>query len=131
MKKPLVWWTCGSVCRNSGRRRWPNRGHSSARLSSISRPEASTTASLSSASTVQTEKTHRATRADARRRSPQELELELRQRLATPAKVGPGRQDAEPRARRIHERAIEAGQVGRQITAVGPDDAHLTGAEQP
>ena len=53
MKKPLVPWTCGSVCRNSGRRGCRNCGHSS--IGSTSRPEASTTASDSSALIVQTE----------------------------------------------------------------------------
>ena len=54
-KKPAVPWTCGNVWRNSGRRACRNCGHSSARLASTSRPEASTTASDSSALIVQTE----------------------------------------------------------------------------
>ena len=54
MKKPLVRWTCGSVSKNSGRLGCRNCGHSSASAASGSRPEASTTASFSSALSVQT-----------------------------------------------------------------------------
>ena len=32
MKKPVVRWTCGRVCRNSGRLGWRNSGHSADRL---------------------------------------------------------------------------------------------------
>ena len=54
-KKPLVPCTCGSVCRNSGRRACRNRGQSSPSVSSTSSPDASTTSSDSSPLTVQTE----------------------------------------------------------------------------
>ena len=54
-KNPAVPWTCGSVCRNSGRRGCRNCGHSSASVLSTSSPDASTTASDSSALIVQTE----------------------------------------------------------------------------
>ena len=53
-KKPDVPWTCGSVSRNSGRVGWRKAGQSAPR-SSTARPEASTTASFSSAFSVQTE----------------------------------------------------------------------------
>ena len=54
MKKPEVPCRCGVVSRNSGRFGWANCGHSSP-SGSGSRPEASTTASFSSALSVQTE----------------------------------------------------------------------------
>ena len=53
MKKPLVRWTCGSVCRNSGRLGWRNCAQPS--IGSTASPDASTTASDSSALIVQTE----------------------------------------------------------------------------
>ena len=53
-KNPLVPWTCGSVRRNSGRDGCTNAGHSSSRGRTGS-PLASTTASHSSGSSVQTE----------------------------------------------------------------------------
>ena len=54
-KKPAVPWTCGSVCRNSGRCGWRNPDHSSPSVGSTSRPDASTTASHSSRLIVHTE----------------------------------------------------------------------------
>jgi hypothetical protein len=54
MKKPLVPCTSGRVSRNSGRFGWANSGHSAPSGSGV-RPDASTTASFSSALSVQTE----------------------------------------------------------------------------
>ena len=54
MKNPDVPWRCGVVSRNSGRFGCANCGHSSP-SGSASRPDASTTASFSSAFSVHTE----------------------------------------------------------------------------
>ena len=59
----------------------------------------------------------------------QELELELGQRLGTPAQVGPRREHAEPRAGRVDESAVEPVQVVRQVASVGADDARARGTE--
>ena len=53
MKKPLVPWTCGSVCRNSGRLGCRNCAQPS--IGSIARPGRVDDASASSALIVQTE----------------------------------------------------------------------------
>ena len=47
-------------------------------------------------------------------RRAQQLELELGQRLRAPAQVGPRGEHAEPGARRVDERAVEARQLRRQ-----------------
>jgi hypothetical protein len=49
----------------------------------------------------------------------QQLELELGQRLRPPTEVRARCQDAEPRARRVDEHAVEAGQLCRELAGVG------------
>ena len=72
----------------------------------------------------------RAARADALRGRAQQRELELRQRARAPAQVGPLREHAGPRARRVDERPVEAGELGRQLGAVRLDDRHVVAAER-
>ena len=127
MKKPLVPWTCGSVCRNSGRLGCRNCAQPS--IGSTARPDASTTPLCLVC-------VDRADRVDDRAPGPharggrlQQLELELGQRLRAPAQVGTGGEDAEPGARRVDERAVEAAQLRGQRAAVRVDDANIPGAE--
>src|SRR5437763_6203166 len=63
------------------------------------------------------------------RRRSEQRELELRQRLGAPAKIGPRGEDAEARAGRIDERAVEAVQLGRKLERVGAEDVDVAGAE--
>ena len=130
-KKPAVPWTCGSVCRNSGRRGWRNCGHSSARRRVDLEPgrvdDGLRLVGVDRADRVD----DRPARPHALGRGAQQLELELGQRLGAPAQVRPPVQDAEPRARCVDERAVEADQLGRKRAAVGDDDAHVRRAEPP
>src|SRR3954451_14834799 len=57
----------------------------------------------------------RPTRLNALRSGLQEPELELRERLRAPAQVGSRPEDAEARARRVHERPVEAGELGWEL----------------
>ena len=129
MKKPLVPWTCGSVSRNSGRDGCANAGHSSP-SGRTRRPLASTTASHSSGF-------ERADGVDDRPAGPhalgggaEERELELRERRRAPAQVGPLREDAETRARRVDERAVEAVELRRQRRPVRLDDRDVGAAHR-
>ena len=97
-------------------------GHS-APSGSASSPEASTTAFVLVG-------VHRADRVDDRparlhalRSRPQELELKLGQRARAPAEVGSPCEDAEPRARRIDERAVEPALV--ELAQVAGHDPHV------
>src|SRR5919201_3513824 len=62
-------------------------------------------------------------------RSAQQLELQLWQRLRTPAEVRALREHAEAGTRRVDECAIEGGELGRQIASVGIDDRDVVRAE--
>ncbi len=66
---------------------------------------------------------------DALRGCAEQRELELGQRLGSPAQVRTLIQHAEPGAGRVHERAVEAGQIGRQIQRVCHYDADIRGAQ--
>ena len=110
-KKPAVPWTCGSVCRNSGRRAWRNRGHSSASVR-IDLEPGSVDDLLRLVGVDRADRVDdRAARADPLGCGTQELELELRQRLCAPAQVGATVQDTEAGAGCIHERVVEAGEL--------------------
>ena len=60
---------------------------------------------------------------------PQQLELQLGQRLRAPAEVGTAREHAEARARRVDERAVEAASSSSRTSAVTTRDVrrHLLG----
>ena len=106
MKKPLVRWTCGSVSRNSGRRRMPELRPALDRLDLEPRrvDDGLGLVRVERADGVD----DRAAGADALGRRPQQLELELRQRVRAPAQVGARGEDAEAGAGRVDERAVEA-----------------------
>ena len=127
MKKPLVPWTCGSVCRNSGRVRMAELRPL---LDRLDREPGGVDHRLGLVGV------DRADGVDDRAAGPhalgggaQQLELELGQRLRAPAQVGPRREHAEPRARRVDERAVEAGQLGRQRAPVGAGRPDVRRAE--
>ena len=127
MKKPLVPWTCGNVCRNSGRLGCRNCAQPS--IGSISETggvdDGLRLVGVDRADRVD----DRAAGPDAVGRRPQELELQLGQRLGAPAQVGARCENAETGTGRVDERAVEARQLGRQRAAVGVDDTHVLGAE--
>ena len=123
MKKPLVRWTCGSVCRNSGRRRVAELRPL---LDRLDLEAGRVDDGLGLVRVDRADRVDdRAARPHALGGRPQQLELELGQRLRAPAQVGPRSEDAEPRARRVDERAVEAGQLGRQRASVRVDDADV------
>ena len=68
----------------------------------------------------------RAARAHALRGGAEELELELGERLCAPAQVRSAVEDAEAGARSVDERAVEASELGRELAAVGDDDANVS-----
>ena len=55
--------------------------------------------------------------------------MQLRQRVRAPAQVGAAGEDAEPRARRVDEHAVEAGQLRRQLGRVRIHDRDVVGPE--
>src|SRR3954447_3035862 len=67
----------------------------------------------------------RPTRLQALGGGAEQRELQLRQRGRTPPKVGSLPEYTEPRARRIHEGTVEAGELGRKLGAVGLDDGDV------
>src|SRR4029453_11028013 len=61
----------------------------------------------------------RALRLDPLGGDAEEVALKLRERLRAPAQIRPRGEDAEPRARSVDQNAVEAGQLGRQLSCVG------------
>ena len=111
MKKPLVPWTCGSVSRNSGRARMAElaatRRRARVGLEAARLDDGLVLVGVDRADRVD----DRPAGPDALGRGAQQRELQLGQRLRAPAQVGPAREHAEPRARRVDERAVEAGRA--------------------
>ena len=129
MKKPLVPCTWGSVCRNSGRvgvaELRPRGGEGVVDLEPGGVDDRLGLVAVDGADGVE----DGAARPHARGRGLQQLELELGQRLGAPAEIGPGCEDAEPRARSVDERPVEARQLLRQSAAVGADDLDVRRSE--
>ena len=129
MKNPAVPWTCGSVCRNSGRRRVPELrplvGEARVDLEPRSVDDRLRLVCVDRADRVH----DRASRSNALCRCLQQLELELGERLGAPAKVGATIEDAEPGARSVDERAVESRELGGKRAAVRDDDTDVRRAE--
>src|SRR6266511_977409 len=66
---------------------------------------------------------------DTFRRGVKQVELELREGPRTPAEVRSSGKDAEAGTRRVHQRPVEARELGRQPRGVGPNDRHVVRAE--
>ena len=106
-KNPDVPWRCGAVSRNRGSFGWRNCGHSAPR--SIGREAGGLDDRLV---LVRVQRANGEERPSRRLHAlcgrAKQRELELGQRLRAPAQVGAAGEDAEARARRVDEGAVEA-----------------------
>ena len=122
-KKPAVPCTCGSVCRNSGRRGvaelWPLFRERRIDLEPGGVDDRFGLVRVDRADGVD----DRPAGTHALRSCSKELELQVGERFGSPAKIGPAVEDAEPRARRVDQRSVEPGQSRRKLPSVGDDDA--------
>ena len=118
MKKPSCVDVRQSVCRNSGGVGCRNCGHRPRSVSNSQPGRVDDRLGL-----VRVDRADRvddrAARPHALRGGAEELELQLGQRLGAPAEVGPGGEHAEPRARRVDERAVEPVSSAGSVASVG------------
>ena len=123
-KKPEVPCRCGSVSRNSGRVGWLNAGHSALEVLDLEPGGVDHRLALVGVQRADGVD-DRAARLHALGRGAEERELQVGQRLRAPAEIGSAVEDAEAGARRVHERAVEALKLVRELEGVGVDDADV------
>ena len=71
----------------------------------------------------------RSPRPDVIGRGAQQAALQLRKRLAPPTKIRPASEHAETRAGGVHEHAVVAAELGRQLERIRADDRDVGSAE--